>query len=238
MFMYGEVVSGGRESFSRLYALPEQVLPKRIREKEVDPIAARKQLLIKAAQAHGVGTAVDLADYFRMNAPFVKNLLNELVDEKKLIEVQVEGWKDKAFVPKGANLTLSDSAERTTLLSPFDPLVWFRPRSERLWNFHYRIEIYTPEPKRIFGYYTLPLLHNGRIVGRIDLKNDRQSKTLLVQSAWHEESIAAKDVPAIARDLAAHLREVATWQSCERIEAKQKGNLSAALSKALRSKTA
>ena len=238
MFMYGEVVSGGRESFSRLYALPEQVLPKRIREKEVDPIAARKQLLIKAAQAHGVGTAVDLADYFRMNASFVKNLLNELVDDKKLIEVQVEGWKDKAFAPKGANLTLSDSAERTTLLSPFDPLVWFRPRSERLWHFHYRIEIYTPEPKRIFGYYTLPLLHNGRIVGRIDLKNDRQSKTLLVQSAWHEESIAAKDVPAIARDLAAHLREVAAWQSCERIEAKQKGNLSAALSKALRSKTA
>jgi uncharacterized protein YcaQ len=236
MFMYGEVVSGGRESFSRLYALPEQVLPKRIREKSVDPVLARKKLLLKAAGAHGVGTATDLADYFRMNAPFAKTLIAELVEDKKLIEVKVEGWKENAFALKQTNFEVKEPANRTTLLSPFDPLVWFRPRSERLWHFHYRIEIYTPEPKRIFGYYTLPLLHNGRIVGRIDLKNDRQSKTLLVQSAWHEETIAAKELPSIARDLAAHLREAAAWQGCETIEVKQKGNLSAALSKALRSK--
>ena len=238
MFMYGELVSGGRESFSRLYALPEQVLAKRIREKEVDPIAARKQLLVKAATAHGVGTVKDLSDYFRMNAPFAKNLLNELVEEKKLIEVDVEGFNEKAFAAKGTNFDIKEAPSRTTLLSPFDPLVWFRPRSEKLWEFHYRIEIYTPEPKRIFGYYTLPLLHNGRIVGRIDLKNDRQSKTLLVQSAWHEENIAAKELPAIARDLAAHLREVALWQSCETIEVKQKGNLSAALAKAVKASKA
>jgi uncharacterized protein YcaQ len=241
MFMYGEVVSGGRESFSRLYALPEQVLSKRIREKSVDPVLARKQLLLKAAGAHGVGTATDLADYFRMNAPFAKTLIAELVEDKKLIEVKVEGWKEKAFALRQTNFDFSstnsaEQANRTTLLSPFDPLVWFRPRSERLWDFHYRIEIYTPEPKRIFGYYTLPLLHNGRIVGRIDLKNDRQSKTLLVQSAWHEEKIAAKELPTIARDLAAHLREAAAWQGCETIEVKQKGNLSAALLKALRTK--
>jgi uncharacterized protein YcaQ len=234
MFMYGELVSGGRESFSRLYALPEQVLPKRIREKVIDPIAARKQLLIKAATAHGIGTAVDLADYFRMNAPFAKTLLNELVEDKKLIEVKVDGWKDKAFAVAGTNLEVREAADRTTLLSPFDPLVWFRPRSERLWNFHYRIEIYTPEPKRIFGYYTLPILHNGEIVGRIDLKNDRQSKTLLVQSAWHEEDFAAKRLPTLARDLAAHLAEAAAWQGCERIEVKQKGSLSAALAKAVK----
>lgn len=238
MFMYGELVSGGRESFSRLYALPEQVLPKRIREKVVDPIAARKQLLIKAATAHGVGTAVDLADYFRMNAPFAKTLLNELVEDKKLIEVKVDGWKDKAFAVVGANLEVDETPDRTTLLSPFDPLVWFRPRSERLWDFHYRIEIYTPEPKRIFGYYTLPILHNGEIVGRVDLKNDRQSKTLLVQSAWHEEDFAAKRVPTLARDLAAHLAEAAAWQNCERIEVKQKGNLSAALAKAVKTSKA
>jgi len=238
MFMYGELVSGGRESFSRLYALPEQVLPKRIREKAVDPIAARKQLLIKAATAHGVGTAVDLADYFRMNAPFAKTLLNELVEDKKLIEVKVDGWKDKAFAVAGTNLDVAETADRTTLLSPFDPLVWFRPRSEKLWNFHYRIEIYTPEPKRIFGYYTLPILHNGEIVGRVDLKNDRQSKTLLVQSAWHEEDFAAKRLPTLARDLAAHLAEAATWQGCERIEVKQKGNLSAALAKAVKTSKA
>jgi uncharacterized protein YcaQ len=236
MFMYGEVVSGGRDSFSRLYALPEQVLPKRVREKEVDPIAARKQLLVKAAQSHGVGTVKDLADYYRMNAPFVKNLIHELVEEKKLVEVEVEGWSEKAFAAKGTNFEVSEPASRTTLLSPFDPLVWFRPRSERLWDFHYRIEIYTPEPKRVFGYYSLPILWNDRIAGRIDLKNDRQSKTLLVQSAWHEEDIAAKQLPALAKDLAAHLREAAVWQNCESIETKQKGNLSAALAKALKAK--
>ena len=238
MFMYGELVSGGRESFSRLYALPDQVLAKRIREKEVDPIAARKQLLVKAATAHGVGTVKDLSDYFRMNAPFAKTLLHELVEEKKLVEVEVEGFNEKAFSATGTNFDIKEEASRTTLLSPFDPLVWFRPRSEKLWDFHYRIEIYTPEPKRIFGYYTLPLLHNGRIVGRIDLKNDRQSKTLLVQSAWHEEGIAAKELPTIARDLAAHLREVAVWQNCESIEVKQKGNLSAALAKAVKTSKA
>lgn len=235
MFMYGELVSGGREGFSRLYALPEQVLPKRIRDKAVDPILARKQLLVKATTAHGVGTAADLADYFRMTAPFAKTLLNELVEDKKLIEVKVDGWKDKTFCVAGAKLELAESADRTTLLSPFDPVVWFRPRSERLWNFHYRIEIYTPEPKRIFGYYTLPILHNGQLVGRVDLKNDRQSQTLLVQSAWHEEGFAAKGLPALARDLAAHLAEAAVWQGCERIEVKQKGNLSAALAKAIKS---
>ena len=234
MFMYGELVSGGRQSFSRLYALPEQVLSKRIRDKEVDPITARKQLLVKAASAHGVGTVKDLADYFRMNAPLAKTLLQELVEDKKLIEVEVESFNEKAFAVRGTNFDIQETANRTTLLSPFDPLVWFRPRSEKLWNFHYRIEIYTPEPKRIFGYYTLPLLHNGRIVGRIDLKNDRQSKTLLVQSAWHEDGISSKELPTIARDLAAHLREVAVWQACESIEVKQKGNLSAALAKALK----
>ncbi len=237
MFMYGEVVSGGRESFSRLYALPEQVLPKRIREKEVDPIAARKQLLVRAAAAHGVGTVKDLADYYRMNGVFSKTLIKELVEEKKLIEVDIEGYSEKAYAAKGANFDVTDEATRTTLLSPFDPLVWFRPRSEKLWDFHYRIEIYTPEPKRIFGYYTLPLLWNDRIAGRIDLKNDRQSKTLLVQSAWHEDDISAKQLPALAKDLAAHLRDVAKWQGCETIEAKQKGNLAAALSKTLKAKS-
>ena len=156
--------------------------------------------------------------------------------------VKVEGWSEPAYVHYKLDidkvLTLATASERTTLLSPFDPLVWFRERNERLWNFHYRIEIYTPEPKRIFGYYTLPLLHNGRIVGRIDLKNDRQSKTLLVQSAWHEEGIATKELPTIARDLATHLREVAVWQNCESIEVKQKGNLSAALAKAVKTSKA
>ena len=242
MFMYGEVVSGGRDAFKRTYALPEQVLPKSVLERKLDPVWARKHLLEKASKALGVATSKDLADYFRQVHARVKPLFDELVAERKLRVVKVEGWSEPAYVHYKLDidklLTLATASERTTLLSPFDPLVWFRERNERLWNFHYRIEIYTPEPKRIFGYYTLPLLHNGRIVGRIDLKNDRQSKTLLVQSAWHEEGIAAKELPAIARDLAAHLREVAVWQNCESIEVKQKGNLSAALAKAVKTSKA
>lgn len=230
MFMYGELVSGGREGFNRLYALPEQVLPAKIRNKTADPLDSRKQLLLKAAKAHGVGTASDLADYFRMNGPLAKKLLHELVEEKRLLVAQVEGWKDKAFMLPQTQLP-KDKATRTTLLSPFDPLVWFRPRTERLWDFHYRIEIYTPEPKRIFGYYTLPILWNGQIAGRIDLKNDRKSKTLLVQSAWHEPQI---DPTALALDLSKHLTQTANWQKCSDIQLKQKGNLSAALSLALK----
>ena len=241
MFMYGEVVSGGRDGFKRTYALPEQVLPKNILEKKLDPIASRKHLLVKASQALGVATQKDLADYFRQVPARIKPLFDELVAERKLKVVEVDGWKDKAYVFAGLDidevLAKTKSTNVTTLLSPFDPLVWHRERNERLWDFHYRIEIYTPEPKRIFGYYTLPLLWRGQIVGRIDLKNDRQSKTLLVQSAWHEEGIAKKDLPQIATDLAAHLRDVAKWQGCETIETKQKGNLAAALSKALKAKS-
>jgi len=184
-----------------------------------------------AARAHGVGTVKDLADYFRMTTPLTKNLLAELVEEGKLLELRVDSWKETAYAVKGTDFSLTNTSERTTLLSPFDPLVWFRPRTERLWNFHYRIEIYTPEPKRIFGYYTLPVLWKGNLVGRIDLKNDRHSKTFLVQSAWHEESLRPKEVTALARDLAAHLRQVALWQGCESIVVKPRGNLSSALLK-------
>ncbi|MEY4321100.1 MAG: hypothetical protein RLZZ471_1041, partial [Actinomycetota bacterium] len=229
MFMYGEVVSGGREGFNRLYALPEQVLPAKVRNKTEDPIAARKHLILKAAKAHGVGTAADLADYFRMNGPLAKKLIQELVDDKKLIVSQVEGWKEKAFMLPDTQLP-KEKPTGTTLLSPFDPLVWFRPRTERLWDFHYRIEIYTPEPKRVFGYYSLPILWYGQIAGRIDLKNDRQSKTLMVQSAWHEPNI---DPEALAKDLGKHLAQAAKWQGCKDIELKKKGNLSAALAKAI-----
>ena len=249
MFMYGEVVSGGRDGFSRLYALPEQVLPKKVMAKEVDPKVARKQLLVKSAEALGVATGKDLADYFRQNYVKIKPLLAELVAEKKLVLAEVEGWKEPAYIPASLDViaTVAEvgKSSRTTLLSPFDPLVWFRDRAERLWNFNYRIEIYTPEPKRVFGYYSLPLLWRGKVVGRIDLKNDRQSKTLLVQSAWHEHfgsasevkaglALGEKDIPALAKDLAKHLKDVAKWQGCKTIEVKQKGNLSAALAAQVR----
>jgi uncharacterized protein YcaQ len=244
MFMYGEVVSGGRNGFKRTYALPEQVLPKRVLERKLDPTWSRKHLLEKASKALGVATGKDLADYFRQVHARIKPLIQELVDEKKLRVVEVEGWNEPAYVHYkldiDAVLAEAKTTKHVTLLSPFDPLVWYRERAERLWNFFYRIEIYTPEPNRIYGYYTLPLLWRGKVVGRIDLKNDRQNKVLLVQSSWHEDfgsaadikaglALGEKDMPALAKDLAKHLREVANWQGCETIEVKRKGNLSVAL---------
>lgn len=229
MFMYGELVSGGREGFSRNYALPDQVLPKKLINKNIDQTKARKELLLLAAKSHGVATAKDLADYYRQLLPISKPLIQELVDEKKLVETVVDGWKEIAFTLPNTAVP-KEKPRQTKLLSPFDPLVWFRPRTERLWNFHYRIEIYTPEPKRVYGYYTLPILWNGQLAGRIDLKNDRQNQKLLVQSAWHEAGI---DPTALAKDLSTHLAQTAKWQGCKDIELKKKGNLSAALSKFL-----
>ena len=238
MFMYGEVVSGGRDGFKRTYALPEQVLPKSVLERKLDPIWARKHLLVKASKALGVATSKDLADYFRQVHTRIKPLFDELVAERKLKIVEVEGWNETAYVWAGLDvdevLSKAKTSKVTTLLSPFDPLVWHRERNERLWDFFYRIEIYTPESKRIYGYYTLPLLWRGQIVGRFDLKNDRQNSILLVQSSWLEDR-AEPFALAIAKDLAKHLRDVAKWQGCERIEVKQKGNLSAALAKAVKS---
>ena len=229
MFMYGELVSGGREGFSRLYALPEQVLQKKLINKTVDQTKARKELLLRAAKSHGVATAKDLADYYRQLMPIAKPLMQELVRENQLVETKVEGWKEIAYRLPNTEIP-KEEPSKTTLLSPFDPLVWFRPRTERLWDFHYRIEIYTPEPKRVYGYYTLPILWKGQIAGRIDLKNDRQNQTLLVQSAWHEPNI---DPTALAKDLSKHLSQTAKWQNCGDIQLKKKGNLSAALSKVL-----
>jgi uncharacterized protein YcaQ len=122
-----------------------------------------------------------------------------------------------------------------TLLSPFDPLTRNRDRANRLFNYDYKIEIYTPEPKRIFGYYTLPLLHRGNLVGRIDLKSERKAGALLVQSSWHETEIKASTVEAIAGDLAKHLKDAAAWQGLASIEIADKGNLAAALRSASQS---
>jgi uncharacterized protein YcaQ len=116
------------------------------------------------------------------------------------------------------------------VLSPFDPLTWQRERAIRIFNFDYKIEIYTPEPKRIYGYYTLPTLHKDKLVARIDLKSDRQNSSLLVQSAWHELGLSAKELSNLKKPLTKHLREIQAWQKLEAIEVKPKGNLGLELS--------
>jgi uncharacterized protein YcaQ len=222
LFRWGEVVSGGRTRFERVYALPEQVLPADVLERDVSAHEARKQLVAHAAASHGIGTASDLADYFRMKRAQTMPAIHELVDEGVLLPVEVPGWKQNTYLHRDARIPRR--IEATALLSPFDPVVWDRARAERLFGFRYRIEIYTPKPQRIYGYYVLPLLVDDRLVGRIDLKSDRQKGVLRVQAAWAEP-----DAPAnTAERLAPLLRRTAAWQGLGEIEVMNRGTLARA----------
>ena len=230
LFLIGEVTAAGRSSdFSRIYDLTERVLPERVLARPTPSEAeAKRELVRRAAVAMGVATSADLADYFRLEHAAAKRAIAELVAEGSLRDVAVEGWKERAYVVKGAKVPASLSA--SALLSPFDSLVWFRPRNERLFNFHYRIEIYTPEPKRTYGYYVLPFMVNGEIVGRVDLKADRASGTLLVPGVFAEPGA---NLTKTASLLAKELRVMASWLDLESIEVGRKGNLAASLTKAL-----
>ena len=189
LFLTGELMSCGRGSdFARVYDIPERVLPRKILQMPTpSETEARKELLVRAMRAQGVATMRDLADYYRQKPAVVKPLVSQLVEQGVLREVSVDGWQDKAYVHRNAQLPKRLFA--TALLSPFDSLVWCRPRNERLFNFHYRIEIYTPQAKRKFGYYVLPFMVNGEMVGRVDLKADRANSKLLVQSVHTEKRI-------------------------------------------------
>jgi uncharacterized protein YcaQ len=195
-------------------------------EREVPADEAKYQLMKRAAIAHGVGTLNDFADYFRIKQTQAKDALHRLIDEGEVLPVTVPGWNRPAYLHRDARIPRR--IEAAALLSPFDPVVWERDRALRMFGFHYRIEIYTPAPKRIYGYYTMPLLIDDQLVGRIDLKNDRQAKVLRVQSAWREDG-ATVDVE---RTLGV-LRELAAWQGCESIEVVGRGDLAPELKRAL-----
>lgn len=228
LFRWGELSSAGRTRFERTYALPHQVLPAEVIEREVSQPDAIKQLVEHSARAHGIGTASDLADYFRLKAADALPAIRELEDEGVLQPVTVAGWSRlgkpmPAWLHRDARVPRR--IETTALLSPFDPVVWERARAERMFDFRYRIEIYTPQPKRVYGYYVLPLLIDDRLVGRIDLKSDRQNKTLRVQAAWTEA-----DAPAeTAARLAPLLRQTAAWQGLDSVEVMNRGDLAAAV---------
>jgi uncharacterized protein YcaQ len=215
LFLTGELMSRGRGSdFARIYDTPERVLPQRIIDAPTpSEHEARKQLLVRSAVAQGVATASDLADYYRQKLVTVKPLIAELVEEGELREVAVDGWTEKAFVYRNAKLPKQLHA--TALLSPFDSLVWCRPRNERLFDFHYRIEIYTPKEKRKFGYYVLPFMMNGEMVGRVDLKADR-AKGILQAHSVHTEKGVKRSV--INEALNAELAAMATWLGLEQVQ--------------------
>ena len=208
LFLTGELMSCGRGSdFARVYDTPERVLPEKILQMPtLSETDARKDLLVRAMRAQGVATLRDLADYYRQKPAVVKPLVSELVEQGVLREVAVDGWQDKAYVHR--DMKLPKRLFATALLSPFDSLVWCRPRNERLFNFHYRIEIYTPKEKRKFGYYVLPFMMTGQMVGRVDLKADRENSKLLVQSVHTERGVKRS---AVNDALTTELRLMASW---------------------------
>ena len=214
LFLTGQLMSRGRGTdFARIYDTPERVLPMNILNAPTPTEhSARKQLLVRSAIAQGVATATDLADYYRQKPAAVKPLITELLKEGELREVAVEGWAEKAFVHRSAKLPKQLHA--TALLSPFDSLVWCRPRNERLFDFHYRIEIYTPKEKRKFGYYVLPFMMNGQMVGRVDLKSDRANSKLLVHSVHTEKGIKRT---MINDALDNELRAMAFWLELDEV---------------------
>ena len=226
MFLVGELVSGGRNAFKRLYALPEQVLPQHILDHMPEEDAAKEKLMLQAVRAYGVATYKDLCDWHRMRPMSHKHILQNLIDQGHVVEAKVQSWQEPGFIAKTANLDdLGKTGSRTTILSPFDPVCWNRDRIERTWGYNYRIEIYTPEPKRVFGYYTLPILHNQKLAGRIDLKSDRKAGTLIAKASWHETDLKSAETKAMAKALTKHLQEVKSWQGLSDLQVDPKGNL-------------
>jgi uncharacterized protein YcaQ len=228
LFHHGLVAARRRRNdFARLYDLPERVLPAAALDAPTPTDAeARKELLVIAARALGVATLGDLADYHRQRTQLCKPLVNELVETAELVPATVEGWGKPAYVHRDASTPRW--VKGRALLSPFDSLVWNRERTERVFGFVYRIEIYTPPPKRVYGYYVLPFLLDGELVGRIDLKADRAEGTLRVQAAHVEPGV---DEAPVAVNLAAELRSMADWLELDRVASTDRGTLAAALRK-------
>jgi hypothetical protein len=229
LFWTGQLTSAGRgPNFERRYDLPERVIPADVLRAPTPPVAdAQRALLLRAARHHGVGTARDLADYFRIKVPVARPLLRELVDEGALVPVQVGDWREIAYLHPEARRPRRIDAH--ALLSPFDSVVWERSRTERIFGTRVRIELYTPAPKRVHGYYVLPFLLGDTIVARVDLKSDRKTSRLLVQSAHLEPG----HPEAVAGPLATELRTMAEWLQLESIHVEPKGDLSRAVGREL-----
>jgi uncharacterized protein len=226
LFYEGRVSARRRpRDFARVYDITERVIPPEALARPTLPEReARKELLVLAAKYHGVGTLRDLTDYHRMKQASCVELAAELVEEGRLVPAEVRDWGRPAYAHPDAVSPRRITAR--ALLSPFDPVVWNRERVERLFGFHYRIEIYTPAPRRQYGYYVLPFLLGDELVGRVDLKADRANSALLVQSAWGEPGITNGHVAA---ELHKELASMAGWLGLERMVVTGRGDLGPAL---------
>ena len=226
LFWKGEVAATRRSNdFARLYDLPERVLPAWAVEAETpEENDARRELIRQATRHLGVGTLKDIADYHRQRITDVRPLVEDLVRQGDLVPISVDGWSHTAYACPDLHIPRTLSAR--AMLSPFDPVVWFRDRDERLFDFHYRIEIYTPASKRRYGYYVLPFLLGDRLVGRFDLKADRAQGVLRIQSSWVEGS---DDTPTRRREVASEaieeLQTMSCWLGLSSIEIAERGSL-------------
>ena len=225
LFAAGRISARRGKQFIRIYDLTERIIPtdvfaRRAPERSV----AYRFLLELSARHHGIGTAADLGDYYRLHMPTARPILEELAADGVVVRVDVPGWRGPTYLYPDA--VRAKTMRGTALLSPFDPLVWNRDRAERLFNFHYRIEIYVPKAKRRFGYYVLPFLLDGELVGRVDLKAHRDTGDLEVRTAHHEDGV---DVPRVAGALRDELDGLASWLELDRVIHADKGNLIRAL---------
>ncbi|MBA3864791.1 MAG: winged helix-turn-helix domain-containing protein [Solirubrobacterales bacterium] len=231
LFFAGRVCAARRVNFERLYDLPERVLPRQVLEAPTpSEEEAQRQLILIAAKRLGVATEPDLGDYFRLPRAESKARVTELAEDGGLVPVRVEGWRQPAYLSAERPQGMRRTAAARALLTPFDSLVWARERTERLFGFRYRIEIYVPAPKRVYGYYVLPFLLGNRLVARVDLKSDRQKGVLRVRGAFAEPDV---DTGLVAKELAEELRLLSDWLELGSVSVARKGDLAPALRRAL-----
>ena len=229
LFLTGQICVSRRVNFQRHFDIPERVLPRSVLDSATPtPEGADRSRVLEAAKALGIGTVADLADFFRMRKTETARAVESLVQKGDLDEVSVPGWGQPGYMRP--DVVVPRRRRGTALMAPFDTLVWDRARTERMFGFRYRIEIYTPKPKRIYGYYVLPFMVDGALVGRVDVKADRQSGVLRVPGAFAEDGV---DTSHVGKALAGELATMAEWLELGDVQVQRHGSLAEATRKAL-----